>query len=83
MDEEKQEVVKRDVKKITGIDDWDLITSTILKPQYIEKEYMHKLEDLYGPFLKRIIGKSYSGNDWVIRNCSPFSEEEKLILAVF
>lgn len=83
MDEEKQEAVKQDIKRITGIDDWDCITSTLLKPKYIEKEYMCKLEDLYGPFLKRLISKSYDGNDWVIRNCSPFSEDEKLILAVF
>ena len=83
MDKDKQETLKQDIKEITGIDNWDLITSTILKPKYIEKEYMCKLEDLYGPFLRRIIGKSYGGNDWVIRNCSPFSEVEKMILAVF
>ena len=51
MDEEKQEAVKQDIKKITGIDDWDDIVSTILKPKYIEKEYLCQLEDLYGPFL--------------------------------
>ena len=83
MDEEKQETIKQDVKIITGIDDWDLITSTILKPKYIEKEYMCELEGLYGPFLKRIINRSYGGNDWVMRNCAPFSAEEKMILSVF
>ena len=83
MDEEKQEAVKQDIKKITGIDDWDDIVSTILKPKYIEKEYLCQLEALYGPFLKKIIGNSYGGNDWVIKNCLSISENDKLILAVF
>lgn len=83
MDDQQQKIVKEDIKRITGIDDWEQLTSTVLSPKYIEKQYLSPLEDLYGPFLKKLIGNSYAGNAWVMQNCAPLSEEEKLILSVF
>lgn len=80
---DKQDKIKKDLKEITGIDDWEIIVSTILNPKHVEKEFLCNVEGIYGPFLKQIINKSYNGNQWVVENCAPFSEEEKLILSLF
>lgn len=80
---DKYQSVIDDIKEIAGIDDWDTIKNTILNPKHIEKEFLCKIEGIYGPLLKEIIKKSYNGNEWVIKNCHPFSEEEKIHLALF
>lgn len=33
--------------------------------------------------IKRNYQKSYNGNEWVIKNCKPFSEDEKTFLSLF
>lgn len=80
---EKHKTIIDDIKKITGIEDWETIKDTILNPKYIEKKFLCKLEGVYGPLLKEIIKKSYNGNEWVIEKCRPFSEDEKTMLALF
>jgi hypothetical protein len=82
LDDKSKEKVREDIKKITGIDDWETIATTILNKKFIEKSYFFTMETSYGPFLKRIVKKSYKGNDWVIKNCKPFSEGEKKGLAL-
>lgn len=83
VDLDKHESIKNDIKRIAGIDDWDTIVSTILNPKHIEKEFLCKLEGVYGPLLKEIIKKSYNGNEWVMKKCRPFSENEKALLSFF
>lgn len=78
-----QKKLKQDIKAITGIDNWEIINSTILMPKYIEKVFLHGIEDEYSTLLKTIIQKSYEGNQWVMNNCSPFSSEEKKQLSFF
>ncbi|MBR5179678.1 MAG: DUF4238 domain-containing protein [Lachnospiraceae bacterium] len=80
---EELEKLKNDLKEITGIDDWDTIAATILNPKHIEKDFLGRIESEYSPLLKKIIAKSYNGNQWVIDNCAPFSEVEKAHLAFF
>ena len=80
---DKKERLKKDLKEITGIDDWDTIVATILNPKHIEKDFLGRIESEYSPLLKKIITKSYDGNQWVIDNCAPFSEVEKAHLAFF
>lgn len=83
IDSSKHESIKNDIKKIVGIDDWETIKNTVLNPKHIEKEFLCRLESIYGPLLKEIIKKSYNGNEWVIKNCKPFSEDEKTFLSLF
>lgn len=83
VDSSEHETIKNDIKKIVGIDDWDTIVNTVLNPKHIEKEFLCKVENFYGPLLKEIIKKSYNGNEWVMQNCKPFSEEEKTFLSLF
>lgn len=80
---EKIPKLKKDIMKITGINNWDEIISTVLNTKYIEDTFLSDLDNLYAPLLKTIINKSYGGNDWVIKNCSPFSEDDKLQLSLF
>lgn len=79
---DKHQAIINDIKKITGIDDWDSIKSTIMKTKYIEKDFFGKIEGEYSTLLKDIIKKSYNGNKWVIENCHPFSENDKILLAL-
>lgn len=83
IDSNKDQAMKNDIRQITGIDSWETIKNTVLNPKYIEKEFLCKLEGIYGPLLKQVIEKSYNGNEWVIKNCSPFSENEKTLLSFF
>lgn len=82
IDSDKHQSIVDDIKEISGIDDWDTIKNTILNPKHIEKEFFCKLEGVYGPLLKEIIKKSYNGNEWVMKNCRPFSEDEKIYLSL-
>lgn len=82
LNDEAQQKVRSDIKEVTGIENWEEIAKTILDKKYIEKSFFSSMEGKYGPFLKKIISKSYGGNNWVIKNCKPFSEDEKTGLAL-
>lgn len=80
---EQREKIINDIKEITGCDDWDTIVTEIINPKHIEKKFFCEVEGVYGPLLKRIIQNSYSGNQWVIDHCAPFSEDDKSMLSLF
>ncbi len=82
LDDESRQRVRSDIMEITGIENWEDIAKSILDKKHIEKSYFATMEGVYSPFLKQIITKSYNGNDWVIKNCKPFSEDEKTGLAL-
>lgn len=79
----KQEEIKRDIKKLTGENDWEKIKSIFLNPKYVEKGYLCPIEGLYDQLLKRIISKNSNVNEWVIKKCYSFSEEDKSLLSLF
>lgn len=80
---ENQDEVIDDIKRIADNDDWDDIKTSILDSKYIEKTFLSKYEGEFSSLLKTIISKSYNGNEWVIRNCAPFSQNEKIKLSLF
>ena len=82
LDDETREKARSDIEDIIGIENWETIANSILDKKHIEKSYFATMEGAYSPFLKQIIKKSYGGNDWVIKNCMPFSEAEKIGLAL-
>lgn len=82
LDDESQQKVRSDIKEITGVENWEEIAKNILDKKHIEKSYFATMEGVYAPFLKQIIAKSYGGNNWVIKHCKPFSEDEKIGLAL-
>lgn len=83
IDVDKHNGIIDDIKRITGNDNWEEIKTSVLDPKHIEKTFFSKLEGEYSVLLKNIISKSYNGNEWVMKNCSPFSEEEKVRLSLF
>ena len=79
---EKQPQMKEDIEKIVGVTEWDEVKQK-LKPKYLEKDILCPQESMYNAVLKEIIKKSYGGNNWVIENCKPFSENERILMAWF
>lgn len=77
------EQMKVDLMKIVGTDCWDDVEAIIGNSKYIEKNHFVGLEGVYSQLLKSVIGKSYNGNNWVIKNCQAMSEHEKVLLSLF
>ncbi len=83
IDSGKHQAMQDDIMRLTGVNNWDEIKIKIMNPKYIEKDFFSKIERAYSDLLKSIISKSYNGNDWVIKNCHPFSSDEKSYLSFF
>ncbi|SOB72687.1 Protein of unknown function (DUF4238) [Anaerobutyricum hallii] len=77
------EQMKVDLMKIVGTDCWNDVEAIIGNSKYIEKKHFAGFEGVYSQLLKSIIGKSYNGNKWVIKNCLAMSEHEKEMLSFF
>ena len=83
IDSGKHQAMQDDIMRLTGVNNWDEIKKRLMDSKYIEKDFLSKIEGEYGNLLKAIIAKSYNGNDWVIKNCRPFSPDEKAYLSFF
>lgn len=80
----EQAKIKTELAALLGSNDIETALKDIDSQQYIEKQFFSEhIESIYSPLLKKIINKSYNGNQWVIKNCFAFSESEKELFAFF
>ena len=83
LDTDVHEKMKFDLMKLVGTECWDEVEAIIGNSKYIEKNHFSGLEDIYSQLLESVIGKSYNGNSWVIKNCRALTEHEKVMLSLF
>lgn len=83
LDDDVYEKAKIDLMEIVGTERWEDVEAIIGDKKHIEKAHFANLEGVYSEVLKSIIGKSYNGNNWVLKNCKAMSEQEKVVLSLF
>lgn len=83
LDNDVYEKAKADLMELVGTECWEDVETIIGDKKHIEKTHFANLEGIYSEVLKSVIGKSYNGNKWVLKNCKAMSEQEKVLLSIF